>query len=146
LGQDVRENGNFASFFVNFQLESIFEKGAHQQAHLVLAGISLSSRLDVEMFRGGPNGQLPEQKLRLVAFDLVGEKNVGDQGNVGRREKPAIWNLNISRAEWKIGARLAVGLAGFDGSHVKRLTKRGADHERGSESGAPNDRDPHGHR
>ena len=109
LEEEINVGG--AGFSVRCEVETGGEEGAHHGAVVVFAGrLQVSDGLDGVRVVEDPGGGVLAEGVKLVVLELIGEGNVGKEGEAGGAEGAAGRGEDVTGAEGKIG-----GLGGAPG-------------------------------
>jgi hypothetical protein len=104
LRQHEIEHLFFLRLHVHGHLETIGQQGLHHKSHLILRGIPLRSRFNVESIIVDPRWQT--KQVTLTKFEC--ESKVGDQSLIRCREEVSVGDVSVSRAQGKARVRRSV--------------------------------------
>jgi len=101
LGEIEAGDWKLALLSMGFQLESVFEKGLHHGAQVVLGWLGgVGPGVDVELIREYPAGQTTQQAaMEFADVDLVGKDEEGEEGLIRRCEDSSSGDVHISAIE-----------------------------------------------
>jgi len=105
---------------VHPELETLLQERAHHQSHLILGGLTIRPRFDVESLVVDPS----REAQQITRSQPIGKAQVGDERLVGGAEPATVGGIRVSGAEREERRGGIVRPVRFDGRDLEGGVRR----------------------